>query len=51
MLAPGIGLKCLRDGMDSVNLVAFYDFNGNPPGDYNFFSKDFSNHVTSGDTL
>lgn len=43
-LAPGMGLKFLRDGADSANLVAMYSVNGQPY-DWNFFSKDFSNHV------
>lgn len=47
-LAPGLGLKFLRDGMDSANLVAMYSINGNPKGDFNFFSQDFTNHVSKG---
>lgn len=43
-LAPGLGLKFLRDGMDSANLVAMYGVAGTP-GDWNFFSKDFYNHI------
>lgn len=27
-LAPGMGLKFLRDGVDSANLVAMYDVDG-----------------------
>jgi len=27
-LAPGMGLKFLRDGMDSANLVSMYSLNG-----------------------
>jgi len=34
----------LRDGIDSSNLVAMFSVNGTP-GDWNFFSKDFSNHI------
>ena len=43
-LAPGMGLKFLRDGIDSANLVAMYSTAGTP-GDWNFFSKDFTTHV------
>ena len=45
-LAPGMGLKFLRDGEDSANLVAMYSVNGTPD-DWNFFSKDFFNHIGS----
>jgi len=34
----------LRDGVDSADLVAMYGVNGTP-GDWNFFEKDFSNHI------
>ena len=40
-IAPGMGLKFLRDGMDSANLVAMYSVEGQP-GDWNFFSHDFT---------
>ena len=43
-LAPGMGLKWLRDGMDSANLVSMYSVNGQP-GNWNFFGNDFSNHI------
>jgi hypothetical protein len=43
-LGPGMGLKFLRDGMDSANLVSMYSVDGQP-GDWNFFSNSFSNHV------
>lgn len=43
-LAPGFGLKFLRDGRDSANLVAMYDLEGQP-NDWNFFSHAFTNHV------
>lgn len=45
-LAPGMGLKFLRDGVDSANLVAMYSVDGQP-GDWNFFSNDFVNHIAS----
>jgi len=41
--APGIGLKFLRDGMDSANLVAMYSVDGQES--WNFFKNDFSNHI------
>jgi len=34
----------LRDGVDSADLVAMYGVSGTP-GDWNFFEKDFSNHI------
>ena len=37
-LAPGMGLKFLRNGIPSANLVSMYSVNGNPKGDTNFFS-------------
>lgn len=43
-LAPGFGLKFLRDGQDSANLVAMYGVNGTP-NDWNFFSKDFNTFI------
>ena len=43
-MAPGLSLKLLRDGIYSANLVALYSVNGTP-GDWNFFKKDFSNHI------
>jgi len=43
-LAPGMGLKFLRSGRDSVNLVSMYDVAGQP-GDWNFFSHDFTTHI------
>lgn len=38
-----MGLKFLRDGMDSVNLVAMYSVDGQDS--WNFFKNDFSNHI------
>lgn len=43
-LAPGMGLKFLRDGVDSANLVSMWSVNGQP-GDWNFFSNDFFTHI------
>ena len=39
-----MGLKFLRDNMDSANLVSMYSVDGTP-GDWNFFSKDFTTHI------
>eukprot|EP00356_Strombidium_inclinatum_P006981 CAMPEP_0170509566 /NCGR_PEP_ID=MMETSP0208-20121228/65284_1 /TAXON_ID=197538 /ORGANISM="Strombidium inclinatum, Strain S3" /LENGTH=416 /DNA_ID=CAMNT_0010792937 /DNA_START=131 /DNA_END=1382 /DNA_ORIENTATION=+ len=49
-LAPGLALKLLRDGVDSGNLVAMYDFDGQPD-DWNFFSNKFYTHLRSPDTV
>lgn len=43
-MAPGMGLKFLRDGVDSGNLVAMYAADGQP-GNWNFFANDFVNHI------
>ena len=43
-LAPGMGLKFLRDGQDSANLVAMFDTAGQP-GNWNFFGNDFTTHI------
>ena len=43
-LAPGMGLKFLRDEADSANLVSMFSVEGTP-GDWNFFSKDFFTHI------
>jgi hypothetical protein len=40
-LAPGMGLKFLRDGMDSANLVSMWSLNGQP-GNWNFFANKFT---------
>lgn len=44
-LAPGFGLKFLRDGIDSANLVAMYSVDGQDT--WNFFANDFTNHVAA----
>ena len=43
---PGLGLKFLRDGMDSANLVAMFSLDGQES--WNFFKNDFSNHIGPG---
>lgn len=40
---PGIGLKFLRDGVHSADLVAMYSVNGQE--NWNFFSNNFTNHI------
>jgi hypothetical protein len=40
---PGMGLKFLRDGMDSASLVAMYSVEGQDS--WNFFKNDFRNHI------
>ena len=39
-LKPGMGLKFLRDGVDSANLVAMYSVDGQPS--FNFFENDWT---------
>ena len=46
-LAPGLSLKFLRDGKPAADVVALYSVNGNPQGDWNFFSQDFRNHIAA----
>jgi hypothetical protein len=40
---PGIGIKFLRDGRDSANMVAMHSVDGQDS--WNFFKNVFSNHV------
>jgi hypothetical protein len=40
---PGIGLKFLRNGIDSASLVAMYSVDGQDS--WNYFKNDFSNHI------
>ena len=42
-LKPGMGLKFLRDGHDSANLVAMFSVDGQDS--WNFFGNDWSNHI------
>jgi hypothetical protein len=39
-----MGLKFLRDGIDSANLVSMWSITGQP-NDWNFFSNTFSTHI------
>lgn len=47
-LGPGMGLKFLRDGIDSANLVAMFSVDGQP-GDWDFFSHDFTTTIGPSD--
>ena len=42
-LKPGLGLKLLRDGVDSANLVSMFSVDGQDS--WNFFKNDWSNHI------
>ena len=42
-LTPGMGIKCLRDGMDSANFVSMFSVDGQD--DLNFFANNFENHI------
>ena len=42
-LAPGMGVKLLRDGQDSANFVCMYSVDGQDS--LNFFANDFVNHI------
>ena len=44
---PGIGLKFLRDGKDSANVVAVFSVRGQTDS-WNFFKNDLSNHAEGG---
>lgn len=39
-----MGLKWLRNGIDSANLVSMFALDGQP-NNWNFFANDFWNHV------
>ena len=43
-IAPGVGIKCVRDGVDSGNFVAMYSVDGQD-GSWNYFKNDFTNHI------
>ena len=46
-MVPGLGLKFLRDGQESANVVAMPQFNGvgGQPDDWNFFSEPLSSFI------
>ena len=46
-MAPGMGVKLLRDGQDSANLVAMYGVEGH--SSLNFFAKEWTNHIPDPD--
>ena len=47
---PGLGLKLLRDGRDSANLVAMFSVDGQQS--WNFFKNNFTTHyIPSGDPV
>ena len=43
--APGMGLKLLRDGMESASLVSMYGVDGQDS--WNVFANDWSNHIAA----
>lgn len=43
-LAPALGLKFLRDGMDSANVMIAFSLDGNEDS-WNYFKHDWSNQV------
>lgn len=49
-LTAGFGLKFLRDGVDSANLVAMLGVDGQP-GNWNFFANSFTTTIGSSDNL
>ena len=44
-MVPAMGVKLLRDGMDSANFVAMFSVNGQPS--LNFLANDWSNHIST----
>lgn len=42
-LTPGMGFKCLRDGIDSGNFVAMFSVDGQDS--WNFFKNSFVTHI------
>ena len=46
-LIPSMAIKVLRDHMPSANVVAMYSLDGNPKNNWNFFAKDFTNHLST----
>lgn len=44
-MTPGMGIKFLRDGRESANLVAMYSLGGQPCEETNFFEHVWSNHI------
>jgi len=48
-MKPGMGVKLLRDGRDSANLVAM--FSADSQESLNFFANDWSNHLAAPKSL
>ena len=46
---PGLGIKFLRDGVPSANLVAMFSVEGQKS--WNFFKNDFTNHISGSEKL
>jgi len=44
-----MGLKFLRDNVDSANLVAMYSVDGQDT--FNFFANDFKNHIPNSTSI
>jgi len=44
-VAPGMGIKFLRDGRRSANFVAMFSLDGQPCSDTDFFQHEWSNHI------
>jgi len=45
-----MGLKFLRDGIDSANLVSMWSLEGQP-GDWNLFANEFFTHIGAATSL
>uniref|UniRef100_A0A7S1PY99 Uncharacterized protein n=1 Tax=Alexandrium catenella TaxID=2925 RepID=A0A7S1PY99_ALECA len=48
-VAPGMGIKFLRDGRPSANFVAMFTLDGQPSHETNFFQHAWSNHIPQTD--
>lgn len=49
-ISPGMGLKFLRDGVDSANIVSAVGYNGTP-NDWNYFNHSLTNHMEGVKTM
>lgn len=49
-MGPGMGLKFLRDGVDSANLVSMFSVEGQP-GNWDFFANDFTTTIAATDDI
>jgi len=50
-IAPGMGVKFLRDGRPSANFVSMYSLDGQPCSDKGFFEHEWSNHIPTTDNF